>query len=199
VAVLNRAGAVEADCSNYHAGAWALRVAAWRLFLGAASIAATAPAANAQVATGGEPDQLPPVTIILPETTKKQQARPSRLARRAGNSRPAAADPAVAAATPTANGVAPAASDVGDLRSAGAASEKRISGEELNARPAARVGELLEVVPGLIVTQHSGEGKANQYFLRGFNLAPTLRSRSMACRSTCRPTVTARAMPISIS
>jgi hypothetical protein len=51
-----------------------------------------------------------------------------------------------------------------------AASEKIISGEELNARPAARVGELLEAVPGLIVTQHSGEGKANQYFLRGFNL-----------------------------
>lgn len=45
-----------------------------------------------------------------------------------------------------------------------------ISGEEFNARPAARVGELLEAVPGLIVTQHSGEGKANQYFLRGFNL-----------------------------
>lgn len=51
-----------------------------------------------------------------------------------------------------------------------AASEKIISGEELNARPASRVGELLEAVPGLIVTQHSGEGKANQYFLRGFNL-----------------------------
>ena len=51
-----------------------------------------------------------------------------------------------------------------------AASETRISGEELNARPASRVGELLEAVPGLIVTQHSGEGKANQYFLRGFNL-----------------------------
>ena len=51
-----------------------------------------------------------------------------------------------------------------------AASETRISGEEFNARPAARVGELLEAVPGLIVTQHSGEGKANQYFLRGFNL-----------------------------
>lgn len=44
------------------------------------------------------------------------------------------------------------------------------TGAEMNARPAARVGELLEVVPGLIVTQHSGEGKANQYFLRGFNL-----------------------------
>jgi hypothetical protein len=46
----------------------------------------------------------------------------------------------------------------------------RVSGEAFNARPASRVGELLEVVPGLIVTQHSGEGKANQYFLRGFNL-----------------------------
>ena len=45
-----------------------------------------------------------------------------------------------------------------------------ISGAEVNARPFSRVGEALEVVPGLIVTQHSGEGKANQYFLRGFNL-----------------------------
>ncbi|MBN8989183.1 MAG: TonB-dependent receptor [Rhizobiales bacterium] len=51
-----------------------------------------------------------------------------------------------------------------------AASEVRISGEQLNARPVSRVGEVLEAVPGLIVTQHSGEGKANQYFLRGFNL-----------------------------
>lgn len=51
-----------------------------------------------------------------------------------------------------------------------AASEVRISGEEVNALPVSRVGEVLEVVPGLIVTQHSGEGKANQYFLRGFNL-----------------------------
>ncbi|MFT4048037.1 MAG: TonB-dependent receptor [Solimonas sp.] len=37
-------------------------------------------------------------------------------------------------------------------------------------RPISRVGELMEVVPGMIATQHSGEGKANQYFLRGFNL-----------------------------
>ncbi|MGI4876779.1 MAG: TonB-dependent receptor [Janthinobacterium lividum] len=34
----------------------------------------------------------------------------------------------------------------------------------------ARVGELVENVPGMIATQHSGSGKANQYFLRGFNL-----------------------------
>jgi hypothetical protein len=50
------------------------------------------------------------------------------------------------------------------------ASSGRASGAELLDRPFLRRGELLEVVPGLIVTQHSGGGKANQYFLRGFNL-----------------------------
>ncbi|WP_431271522.1 TonB-dependent receptor plug domain-containing protein [Dankookia sp. P2] len=42
--------------------------------------------------------------------------------------------------------------------------------EALAARPIARTAEALEAAPGLVVTQHSGEGKANQYFLRGFNL-----------------------------
>ena len=41
---------------------------------------------------------------------------------------------------------------------------------QLAERPVLRVGELLETVPGLIITQHAGGGKANQYFLRGFNL-----------------------------
>lgn len=50
------------------------------------------------------------------------------------------------------------------------ASQTSVTGETLNARPVTRPGELLEAVPGLIVTQHSGEGKANQYFLRGYNL-----------------------------
>ncbi|MBK1658564.1 TonB-dependent receptor [Paracraurococcus ruber] len=53
---------------------------------------------------------------------------------------------------------------------AAAASERQVSRAELAARPVARVGEALEAAPGLIVTQHSGEGKANQFFLRGFNL-----------------------------
>jgi outer membrane receptor for Fe3+-dicitrate len=48
------------------------------------------------------------------------------------------------------------------------ASQLTVSGEDLNARPVTRPGEVLEAVPGLIVTQHSGEGKANQYFLRGW-------------------------------
>ena len=50
------------------------------------------------------------------------------------------------------------------------ASQTTATGEELNARPVTRPGQVLEAVPGLIVTQHSGEGKANQYFLRGYNL-----------------------------
>jgi len=50
------------------------------------------------------------------------------------------------------------------------ASEGTVLGEQLEYRPLLRVGELLETVPGLIVTQHTGDGKANQYFLRGFNL-----------------------------
>lgn len=45
-----------------------------------------------------------------------------------------------------------------------------VLGEQLETRPILRTGEVLEVVPGLVVTQHSGSGKANQYFLRGFNL-----------------------------
>jgi hypothetical protein len=50
------------------------------------------------------------------------------------------------------------------------ASEGRVGTEEIRARPLQRSGDLLEFVPGLVATQHSGSGKANQYFLRGFNL-----------------------------
>lgn len=50
------------------------------------------------------------------------------------------------------------------------ASENTFTGTEVNERPFSRPAEALEVVPGLIITQHSGDGKANQYFLRGFNL-----------------------------
>jgi len=50
------------------------------------------------------------------------------------------------------------------------ASEMTASGKEMNDRPVTRPAEMLEAAPGLIVTQHSGEGKANQYFLRGYNL-----------------------------
>jgi hypothetical protein len=53
---------------------------------------------------------------------------------------------------------------------AGSASEGEVSQKQFEHRPLSRNGELIEVIPGAVATQHSGSGKANQYFLRGFNL-----------------------------
>jgi outer membrane cobalamin receptor len=53
---------------------------------------------------------------------------------------------------------------------ADSASEGAVGRDDLAQRPLLRPGELLETVPGVVITQHSGGGKANQYFLRGFNL-----------------------------
>jgi outer membrane receptor protein involved in Fe transport len=51
-----------------------------------------------------------------------------------------------------------------------AASEGSVTAKLIDSRPVLRPAEILEFVPGVVVTQHSGDGKANQYFLRGFNL-----------------------------
>lgn len=50
------------------------------------------------------------------------------------------------------------------------ASEGHVHGVDIEQRALLRPGDMLEFVPGMVVTQHSGSGKANQYFLRGFNL-----------------------------
>ncbi len=50
------------------------------------------------------------------------------------------------------------------------ASEGTVTAKLVQARPTLRPAEILEFVPGVIVSQHSGDGKANQYYLRGFNL-----------------------------
>ncbi len=73
------------------------------------------------------------------------------------------------AASPTAD-IVVTASRADLLGLAATASQGTITAEELKLRPAYRVGELLESVPGLVVTVHSGEGKANQFLARGFNL-----------------------------
>ena len=49
-------------------------------------------------------------------------------------------------------------------------SEGYVGAEQIAARPLLRPGEVLETVPGVVITQHSGAGKANQFFLRGYNL-----------------------------
>lgn len=53
---------------------------------------------------------------------------------------------------------------------ADAATEGSVSGADLLVRPMFKTSELLESMPGMVAVQHSGSGKANQYFLRGFNL-----------------------------
>jgi outer membrane cobalamin receptor len=53
---------------------------------------------------------------------------------------------------------------------ASTSSEGTVTAKQLENRPLLRPAEVMEVVPGLIVSQHSGDGKANQYYLRGFNL-----------------------------
>jgi outer membrane receptor protein involved in Fe transport len=59
---------------------------------------------------------------------------------------------------------------IGLIGTASSASEGVVADQEIQLTPAYRPGQLLETVPGLIVTLHSGEGKANQYLLRGYNL-----------------------------
>jgi len=56
------------------------------------------------------------------------------------------------------------------LGEADSASEGAAERAAFQARPRLRPGDIVEAVPGMVATQHSGDGKANQYFLRGFNL-----------------------------
>ena len=79
-----------------------------------------------------------------------------------------------------------------------AASQGVIGAEALRERTLPRPAQVLEIIPGMVVTQHSGDGKANQYFLRGVNLttAPTLQPRSTGCPSTCPLMPTAKATVI---
>jgi outer membrane receptor protein involved in Fe transport len=109
--------------------------------------------------------ELPPIEIGSGETSARRKPVASR---RTGKPSPAGHRIFVSPAAPQASDRRSVASGAKDQPSM--ASEITISGEQLNARPFTRPGEALEAVPGLMVTQHSGEGKANQYFLRGYNL-----------------------------
>jgi TonB dependent receptor/TonB-dependent Receptor Plug Domain len=83
---------------------------------------------------------------------------------------PAAADQPVATSGDQLQEVTVTAQRLSLIGSATTASEGVVVNDELALTPAYRPGQLLETVPGLVVTVHSGEGKANQYLLRGFNL-----------------------------
>ncbi|MBI5131233.1 MAG: TonB-dependent receptor [Rhodopseudomonas palustris] len=123
-------------------------------------------AGAAQAQTPAQVRTLPQIEIDPPaRVTGRPARRPTPQA--ASRQSRTAPEPASAATTVAAPSAAPPPLSAPQNQ---AASARVISGAELNAVPFSRVGEVLEAVPGLVVTQHSGEGKANQYFLRGFNL-----------------------------
>jgi outer membrane receptor protein involved in Fe transport len=118
------------------------------------------------------PQVLPPVSVQAPRTAKVHHAVRKPTERAAATTSPKLPSPAAPALNPVVelggSGTPNVAS--GPVTPPSMASQITFTGQELNARPVTRPGEVLEAVPGLIVTQHSGEGKANQYFLRGYNL-----------------------------
>ena len=109
---------------------------------------------------------LPAIEVEAPQWRQGSSLKPRTATSRGGRSKrsqiqsPAVVSGGVSVVDVAATTAAPVVSS----------SEKNVRGEDVDARPFSRPAEALEVVPGLIVTQHSGDGKANQYFLRGFNL-----------------------------
>jgi len=79
-------------------------------------------------------------------------------------------DAALAGSAPVLEQVTVTAERLELLGTAASASEGVVADQELQLAPVYRPGQLLETVPGLIVTLHSGEGKANQFLMRGYNL-----------------------------
>lgn len=127
---------------------------------------------NLARAAPADEQELPNITV-LSQGKKKKKAKLREVRRPAHQARTSTQDPASNSAQPAvqaADGSGAPNVASGPSTGPGMASEMRVSGTTLNQRPVTRPGEVLEAVPGLIVTQHSGEGKANQYFLRGYNL-----------------------------
>jgi outer membrane receptor protein involved in Fe transport len=128
-------------------------------------LSSPAPAQDSAEPTPASPSPSAPVPLpqVKIEAPRTQPARPRQTVTRMPRVAQQQQQLPVRNAQP-----APAVAPAGPPPSA--ASELTVSGAEINAIPVARVGEVLEATPGLIVSQHSGEGKANQYFLRGFAL-----------------------------
>ena len=132
------------------------------------TVVAAAPALAEPGNSPANPAALPAVTVQAPHRSAKPAPPLSRRARSLPSSQPRSNSNRSTQPAEAASGAPNVAS--GPVGQPNMASQMTVTGEELNARPVTRPGEILEAVPGLIVTQHSGEGKANQYFLRGYNL-----------------------------
>ena len=131
--------------------------------------AANAPPTSATDQAPPSPAQSPSDSTQLPtvEVTAKRTAPSSASARPASETvQPAATTPQPL--SPYHTGAPNVAG--GPIVPPSMASEMTISGVDLNSRPVTRPGEILEAVPGLAVVMHADGGKANQYYLRGWNL-----------------------------
>ena len=113
-----------------------------------------APAATAPVQPGGT--NLPTITVSGKRNPPPKQPNVT------------AQTPAPAPPSPYETGAPNVAG--GPVVAPSMASQMTVSGEDLNARPVTRPGEILEAAPGLMVIEHADAGKANQYYLRGWNL-----------------------------
>jgi outer membrane receptor protein involved in Fe transport len=132
----------------------------------AVGLLAGATEAGAQSLAAVDASKLPPVEVTAPQPRQaaNRKSKASAAQSRRSNGRAVATPATVSSGNPAAS------AGTGAPAPLTSSSERNVSGTEVNAWPFSRPAEALEVAPGLIVTQHSGDGKANQYFLRGFNL-----------------------------
>jgi outer membrane receptor protein involved in Fe transport len=129
-------------------------------------LSAGATEARAQSLGAADAARLPAVEVMSPRPRQDMAGKPKPSAERSRRS----SRNAVTISSSAGGGNPDAKAGIVSQAPLMSSSEKNLSGAEVNAWPFSRPAEALEVVPGLIVTQHSGDGKANQYFLRGFNL-----------------------------
>ncbi|MGB6746776.1 MAG: TonB-dependent receptor plug domain-containing protein, partial [Xanthobacteraceae bacterium] len=113
-------------------------------------------------AQGGGTTTLPTIQVTAPHAKPRvTRTKPAQVAAPRATTTAAPASPYQTGA-PNIAGGAPVVPQL--------ASQMIFSGADLNARPIARPGEILEAAPGLAVVDHADGGKANQYYLRGYNL-----------------------------
>jgi opacity protein-like surface antigen len=123
--------------------------------------AAASPKAQSRPSGG---TQLPTITV---SSKRKPPPKPRAAAPKGGAARVAAPAP-LPAPTPYETGAPNTAG--GAAVAPTMASQMTVSGEDLNARLLNRPGEVVEAAPGLMTVMHADAGKANQYYLRGWNL-----------------------------
>ena len=127
-------------------------------------------AVSVNLAVAQQPQQIPGLVVTAPAAKTKAKSKPAAKAAPKAATASAPQAPSQPDLEPTFGPVLAIDPRGNDIGIAQTASQGVVPRDALLAQPTYRTGEILESVPGLIVTQHSGEGKANQYFLRGFNL-----------------------------